>query len=58
MCEIMEKIRKEGWEEATSRINKLHSILLKNKRYEDLERSTLDPQYQEELMAELLPQND
>ncbi len=61
MCEIMEKIaaqeRREGWVEATSRINKLHSILLKNKRYDDLERSTLDPQYQEQLMAELLKEN-
>lgn len=66
MCEIMEKIREEGKEEgkkegraeATSQINKLHSILLKSKRFDDLERSTSDPQYQEQLFAELLSGND
>lgn len=73
MCEIMEKIREEGKEEgriegreegreegrieASSRINKLHSILLKSKRFDDLERSTTDPQYQEQLIAELLSGN-
>lgn len=65
MCEIMERIREEGKEEgreegrieAASRINRLHNILLKSKRFDDLERSTSDPQYQEQLIAELLSGN-
>lgn len=51
MCEIMEKIN----EETKLRINQLNAILLKAKRYDDLERTTYDTSYQEQLMIELLP---
>lgn len=50
-----EEWRNIGREEAALRINMLHSILIRNKRFEDLERSTVDPAYQKQLMAELLP---
>lgn len=51
MCEIMERITSEE----ISKINKLNAILLKNKRYDDLQRATEDPEFQERLIAELLP---
>lgn len=51
MCEIMERITAEE----INRINKLNSILLKNKRYDDLQRSTEDHEFQEKLITELLP---
>lgn len=51
MCEIVEHIISEE----ISKINKLNAILLKNKRYDDLQRATEDPKFQERLIAELLP---
>lgn len=51
MCEIMERITAEE----RNRINKLNAILLKDKRYDDLQRATEDSEFQEELMKELLP---
>ena len=55
MCEIMERIVKEERLEEKTLINKLNSILIKANRLDDLERSTEDPDYQEQLMMELLP---
>ena len=55
MCEIMERIAKEERLEEKTLINKLNSILIKANRLDDLERSTEDPDYQEQLMMELLP---
>ena len=48
MCEIMEKIN----EETRLRINQLNAILIKSKRYDDLERTTYD--YQTDFPACLL----
>ena len=59
MCEIMERIaeeeRNEGRKETKTLINKLNSILIKANRFDDLERSTEDSDYQEQLIMELLP---
>ena len=52
MCEIMERITTEE----RNRINKLTSILLKDKRYDDLKRATEDYEFQEKLIQELLPE--
>lgn len=41
-----------GIEIGQRRVNKLHSILLRDKRYDDLARSADDPEFQEQLMAE------
>lgn len=54
MCEIMERITAEE----INRINKLNAILLKNKRYDDLQRATEDPEFQEKLINELLPREN
>lgn len=51
MCEIMERITAEE----ISKINRLNAILLKNKRYDDLQRATEDYEFQEKLIKELLP---
>ena len=51
MCEIMERLTAEE----INRINKLNVILLKNKRYDDLQRAAEDPEFQEKLIQELLP---
>ena len=64
MCTIVEKLveelveegRIEGKVEAKTRINQLNAILIKAKRFDDLERSTHDSDYQEQLMIELLPE--
>ena len=50
MCEIMERITAEE----INKINRLNSILLKNKRYDDLQRATEDQEFQEKLIKELL----
>lgn len=52
MCEIMERITAEE----INRINQLNAILLKNKRYADLQRTTEDLEFQKKLIRELLPQ--
>ena len=46
----------QGLEQGEIRVNKLHSILIDQGRLEDLKRATQDKDYQEELMAELLPE--
>ena len=56
----MKEARETGWEagkevgreEGREQINRLHSLLLQNKRYEDLERSTKDYEFQKHLMRE------
>ena len=53
--EESEEGRIEGNAEGEARINKLISILIKTNRYDDLERSIEDPEYQKQLMIELLP---
>lgn len=44
-----ERGRKQG-EEQVERINRLHALLIKEKLFEDLERSTTDKDYQKRLM--------
>jgi sugar-specific transcriptional regulator TrmB len=39
----------------TERLNKLNAILIKDKRYDDLERSTEDKDFQNKLLDELVP---
>ncbi len=64
MCEIIEKIRSEsklegrieGKIEGKARVNQLNQILIQLKRYHDLERATIDPSFQTQLMEELLPE--
>lgn len=51
MCEIMERIT----EDERNRINNLIIILLKEKRYDDLQHAAEDREFQEQLMNELLP---
>ena len=51
MCEIMERITADE----RNRINSLNIILLRDKRYDDLERAAEDYEFQEKLMNELLP---
>ena len=41
-------LRREG----RDAINQLNALLLKEQRYEELERSTKDPEYQEKLLKE------
>ncbi|MBD5470049.1 MAG: hypothetical protein HDR19_02720 [Lachnospiraceae bacterium] len=52
MCEIMERLTAEE----RNRINKLNVILIKNKRYDDLQRAAEDHEFQEKLIKELLPE--
>lgn len=54
MCEIMEKLNQE----TIQRINQLNAILIELKRFADLERTTHDTDYQEQLMIELLPKEN
>jgi hypothetical protein len=59
MCKAMEDLtndaKAEGKAEERLRINKLTAILLKAKRYDDLERSTEDKDFQDKLLNELVP---
>lgn len=56
MCEVSEKIFAEGKTEGErigeERINKLNTFLLQEKRYEDLERSIYDKEFQKRLMLQ------
>jgi hypothetical protein len=45
-----------GRAESTERLNRLNAILIEQKRYDDLERSTRDTQFQNQLLAELVPE--
>lgn len=47
---------REAGESRLSRMNQLHSILIDMGRIDDLKRATQDRTYQEQLMAELLPE--
>ena len=42
----------KGKAEGINLINELHNRLLKDKRYDDLEKSTVDKDYQNQLLAE------
>ena len=42
----------EAEQRGEARINKLNSLLIKDKRYNDLERSTNDSSFQKQLMSE------
>ena len=50
MCEIKERLTTE----AINKINRLTILLLKDKRYDDLERAAQDEEFQKKLMDELL----
>ncbi len=52
---VMYDIVKRFTMEERNRINKLTSILLKEKRYDDLQRATEDDEFQEKLLEELVP---
>jgi hypothetical protein len=47
---------KAGRAESTARLNHLNAILIEQKRYDDLERSTKDAQFQNQLLEELVPE--
>lgn len=49
---LIKKSLEEGRMEGENRVNELNSLLLQNKRYEDLERSTKDNEFQKQLMRE------
>lgn len=48
----MEQGRKQGMEQAEESINKLYAFLIKDKRLEDLERSTRDKDFRQQLMLQ------
>lgn len=52
MLEAEQRGREEGEKCGIERINKLHSLLIKEKRFEDLERSTRDEDFQKQLMEQ------
>ena len=58
MCEIMEKIKLDGKKEERERINKLILILTQSGRTDDLVKAASDPQYQEQLLDELVPEEE
>jgi predicted transposase YdaD len=47
---------KAGRAESMARLNRLNAILIEQKRYDDLERSTKDAQFQNQLLEELVPE--
>lgn len=49
-AEGIEQGMKQGVQQATEDINKLNNILIAAKKYEELEKSTKDSEYQKELM--------
>lgn len=44
--------REEAYNAGIRRVNQLHSCLLKDNRFEDLKKSTEDPDYQKQLLKE------
>jgi DnaJ-domain-containing protein 1 len=48
----------EGQANERERINKLNTILIENNRYDDLKRSTTDVEFQSQLLAELVPNEE
>lgn len=51
--EAIRRLEKQTDGVSTEQINRLNAYLLSEKRYEDLERSTKDPEYQKTLLKEL-----
>jgi hypothetical protein len=47
----------EGQNDERERINSLNAKLIENDRYDDLKRSTVDKEFQSQLLAELLPES-
>lgn len=47
-----ERGERRGRELAEEQINKLHAFLIHEKRFEDLERSTRDKEFQKQLMSD------
>ena len=52
ILEAEERGEERGRERAEEQINKLHAFLIHEKRFEDLERSTRDKEFQKQLMSE------
>ena len=56
MCDVAERLwnngRDEGREEGETIINKLISFLIKDNRIQDLEKSTVNREYQKQLLVE------
>lgn len=56
MLEAEERGREQGWkqgrEQGEDRINQLNTFLIKEKRYEDLERAARDKEFQKQLMSD------
>ena len=50
MKQGIEQGKKQGVQQATEDINKLIKVLLSQEKYEELEKSTKDSEYQKELM--------
>ena len=50
--QMMLEAEDRGWERAEEQINKLHAFLIREKRYEDLERATRDKEFQQQLMRQ------
>lgn len=50
MREAEERGEERGREQGAERINQLNSLLIQEKRFEDLERSTKDKDFQQQLM--------
>lgn len=56
ILEAEERGREQGWkqgrEQGEDRINQLNTFLIHEKRFEDLERSTRDKEFQKQLMSD------
>ncbi len=58
MTILGEMILQDGIEKGKKRINRLYKILLDTGRLDDLRRATTDQDFQEQLIAELLPEEN
>lgn len=64
MCEYVDRLIhqgmelgiEQGMEQERIRMNQLNQLLLQMDRLDDLKRAITDPEYQEQLMRELLPE--
>ena len=54
MCEIMEKLNRV----TIDRVNRLNVILINQGRTDDLLKAASDPEYQEQLLDELVPEEE
>lgn len=52
MCELLDLLEERGMERASANLNALIQILTSEKRYDDLERSATDRDFQNQLMKE------